>query len=519
MRLKRQHTSQLRVFISYRRDDSSGQTGRLADGLIARLGRPAVYVDVDSLAPGLDFVDQIHSSLEEATVVLAVIGPTWLSARGPRGRRLDDENDYVRLEIEAALARDIPVVPVLVHGADMPSPADLPPSISRLSYRHAFTLSDNSWTRDLDAFVKQLQFYFSGNKHRPLAREAAAVASEEHPHVRARGSSRRWQAAAVGVAALLAGTAVYVSGVGRGSDTHGIKTAGLDTRPTPSSSPGVVTTALKLLPATLKFYVGQKVQLKPTVAVSGGPPPPASAAIWSTGNPRVVQVGKTGLLRAIGPGRTTVTVRLAQLQATAVVTVVAGAKPMPASSPTSQPVIATSAPSDQPPTLDAIGGQSNDEGSSPRLTLGGHDPDGDALTYSASGLPAGLHLSGSVISGTISPTAANVTSAYTSLKSAAFTVTVAVHAGGKSATRRFTWTVRDVEFVMPNYVGYYGCNGDANCTDPSSLRNVKYYNHHFTCTVTSDPNLVDTIASQSPTAGRTWNWTAQATFSYYSSSC
>jgi hypothetical protein len=258
LRLLSRQRSDLRVFISYRREDSAGQTGRLADGLIARLGRPNVYVDVDSLAPGLDFVDQITTSLDEATVVLAVIGRSWATVAGPQGRRLDDANDYVRLELESALARDIPVIPVLVGGAQVPPPDLLPASISRLSYRHAFELSDSSWTRDLDAFVHQLQYHYGHGSPRrkttatpPHHDEAGAGRWSERGTRRSLFGRLGGGRAALGLAivAALVLVAGYLAGVGRGGSTVAdYRTVGstplVAVQRDLSWSPGVVTDTL-----------------------------------------------------------------------------------------------------------------------------------------------------------------------------------------------------------------------------------------------------------------------------------
>src|SRR5215510_8475155 len=102
------------VFISYRRDDSAGYAGRLHESLERRLGSDHVFRDVDTLQPGQDFVDAINQRLRECQVFLAIIGREWLDARDATGRRrLDQENDYVRLEISVALNRSqLLVVPV-----------------------------------------------------------------------------------------------------------------------------------------------------------------------------------------------------------------------------------------------------------------------------------------------------------------------------------------------------------------------------------------------------------------------
>ena len=118
------------IFLSYRRDDSASATGRLADALEAHFGDERVFRDHE-IAAGENFVEAIRRSVESATVVLVVVGRHWLDARDAAGRRrLDDPGDFVRLEIELALAARAAVVPVLVEGATMPSADDLPPSLA-----------------------------------------------------------------------------------------------------------------------------------------------------------------------------------------------------------------------------------------------------------------------------------------------------------------------------------------------------------------------------------------------------
>ena len=110
-----------RIFISYRREDAAGDAGRLADHLNRRFGRGQVFLDIDTIDPGTDFVRVLQSSLRETAAVLVVIGQRWTSVSYSSGvRRLDDAKDFVRLEVEESLGRDIPVVPVLVQGATMP---------------------------------------------------------------------------------------------------------------------------------------------------------------------------------------------------------------------------------------------------------------------------------------------------------------------------------------------------------------------------------------------------------------
>src|SRR4051812_49214807 len=137
------------VFISYRRQDSAGHAGRLSDQLKAGLGSNRVFMDVDGIAAGQDFVEAIEQAVGSCDALLAVIGPEWLASVDAEGnRRLDDPTDFVRLEISAALRRNVRVIPVLVGGASMPPKEALPPDIELLGRRQAVDLRDSRWSAD-----------------------------------------------------------------------------------------------------------------------------------------------------------------------------------------------------------------------------------------------------------------------------------------------------------------------------------------------------------------------------------
>jgi hypothetical protein len=164
------------IFLSYRRQDSQSATGRLADDLEARFGDERVFRDHE-IAAGDDFVDAIRRSVESATVVLVVVGPHWLAAADPQGRRrLDDPGDFVRLEIELALAAGVAVVPVLVEGARMPSQAELPSSLAAFARCQAVELADRRWRFDVDTLIASLQARF-GIDTAPSALSDAGAAS------------------------------------------------------------------------------------------------------------------------------------------------------------------------------------------------------------------------------------------------------------------------------------------------------------------------------------------------------
>jgi len=127
-----------KVFLSYRRGDSADVTGRIDDRLVDSFGRDNVFKDIDSIPLGVDFREHLTDAVGGCDVLLVVIGEGWLRAEDESGsRRLDDNADFVRIEVEAALQRDIPVVPVLLGNARMPKPEELPPSMQELSFRNA----------------------------------------------------------------------------------------------------------------------------------------------------------------------------------------------------------------------------------------------------------------------------------------------------------------------------------------------------------------------------------------------
>jgi hypothetical protein len=131
-----------RVFISYRREETAYAAGWLYDRLADHFGRDQIFKDVDSIQLGDDFVEVINAAVSACDVLLALIGDRWLTISDERGRiRLEDPNDFVRLEIEAAVSRDIRVIPVLVDGARMPRTDELPPGLAKLGRRQALELS------------------------------------------------------------------------------------------------------------------------------------------------------------------------------------------------------------------------------------------------------------------------------------------------------------------------------------------------------------------------------------------
>ncbi|RZL88861.1 MAG: TIR domain-containing protein [Variovorax sp.] len=158
------------IFLNYRRSDSEGQARALFQNLVDRFGRDAVLLDVAGLEKGRDFRKTIDRRLTICKVMLAVIGRSWLDARDEQGaKRLDSSEDLVRIEIAAALGRDIPVIPVLVGGASMPRAADLPEDLKDLAFRDGVELTHARWDSDVQLLIKALEPYLGEQPAKTVA--------------------------------------------------------------------------------------------------------------------------------------------------------------------------------------------------------------------------------------------------------------------------------------------------------------------------------------------------------------
>src|SRR5262245_53064575 len=169
-----------RIFVSYRRKDSAGHAGRLFDRLRDHFGAAQVFRDIDRLKAGDDFVEALARAVDSCDVFILVIGRDWAEARNERGqRRLDDPQDFIRLEVETALRRKVLVLPVLVEGATMPEPSDLPEPLSALARRQAIELSEHRWDFDIQQLLRRIEEVGGGKrsvwKSVPVRAAAAAL--------------------------------------------------------------------------------------------------------------------------------------------------------------------------------------------------------------------------------------------------------------------------------------------------------------------------------------------------------
>jgi TIR domain len=147
-----------KVFISYRRGDSAGYAGRVRDRLERELGRDLLFMDVDAIPLGTNFSKVLHEEVAKCGVLLAVIGPNWPDARDEHGnRRLDDPNDFVRIEIAAALQRNIPVIPILLDGATIPKADQLPEDLKELASRNGMDIRHASFHDDMNRLIRGLK--------------------------------------------------------------------------------------------------------------------------------------------------------------------------------------------------------------------------------------------------------------------------------------------------------------------------------------------------------------------------
>ncbi len=193
------------IFISYRRSDSPDATGRIYDRLVAEFGKAQVFKDVDSIPLGQDFRGHLNDIVGNCGVMLAIVGPHWTEARNAAGqRRLEDAEDFVRIELETALARDIPVVPVLVGHAPLPVASDLPGSLGSLVFRQSIAVRpDPDFHNDATRLVTALRAILDPEA---AAAEQAAAALAQAAAARSAQKARRlgWMLASVAIVAAVA---------------------------------------------------------------------------------------------------------------------------------------------------------------------------------------------------------------------------------------------------------------------------------------------------------------------------
>jgi hypothetical protein len=259
-----------RIFISYRREETAYPAGWLYDRLADHYGAGQVFKDVDSIQLGDDFVEVITRAVGSCDVLLALIGDEWLTITDEHGRRrLDDPDDFVRLEIEAALARDVRVIPILVDGARMPRAEELPDSLAKLVRRQALELSPSRFEFDTGRLLKVLDGTLAEVRAAhaepsptssvpqaapatpPAAPPSSGPSGPPGERRRRRSTRARVLAGAGGAVVLIVVVAVIVANSGTPSSPTG---AGA-----PSPSAGAATTSTSAGPTTTTPPAGEVV--------------------------------------------------------------------------------------------------------------------------------------------------------------------------------------------------------------------------------------------------------------------
>ncbi|HNB02025.1 MAG TPA: SUMF1/EgtB/PvdO family nonheme iron enzyme [Nitrosomonas sp.] len=147
-----------KIFINYRRSDSAGYAGRLYDRLVKHFGADHLFMDIDQIEPGEDFVEVLQKKLQAVQVAVVLIGKSWLDSKDETGqRRLDNPDDWVRIEIATLLERKIRIIPVLIGGAATPKSSQLPELLISLARRQAFEISDTRFHSDVDKLIQALE--------------------------------------------------------------------------------------------------------------------------------------------------------------------------------------------------------------------------------------------------------------------------------------------------------------------------------------------------------------------------
>ena len=150
------------VFISYRRLDSADITGRIYDRLAQHFGKTSIFKDVDSIPLGIDFRKHLQNSVGQCSVLLIIIGKNWLTPAENGSPRINDVKDHLRIELETALQRDIPIIPVLVQGATVPEESALPSSLGSLAYRNGIEVRpDPDFHGDMDRLIRGVEAHLT----------------------------------------------------------------------------------------------------------------------------------------------------------------------------------------------------------------------------------------------------------------------------------------------------------------------------------------------------------------------
>jgi hypothetical protein len=178
------------IMLSYRRDDSKWIAGRIFDRLEDHYGRGNVFMDIDAIPVGLDFREHLQQSLQRCDILLAIVGPKWLGTDEHGHHAIAEETDWVRIEIETALAKKIPVIPVLIDRLRMPKATELPEGLRNFAFRQAAEVDSGvDFRTHLDRLIRSMDLYLQGQSP-PLPANALAPVPKPDPRLPATGENR-----------------------------------------------------------------------------------------------------------------------------------------------------------------------------------------------------------------------------------------------------------------------------------------------------------------------------------------
>ena len=182
-----------KIIISYRRADSDAIAGRIRDRLASHFGENSIFMDIDSIPFGTDFRDYIRDALFDGDVLVAVVGPKWLGPGKGAHLRIQEENDPIRIEVETALDRGIAVIPVLVNGALMPKPSELPSTLANFAFRNAAEVdSGRDFHPHMDRLLRSIdQILQAKGKSVRAHRKRQRTGCSCRPRLSARGGCAR----------------------------------------------------------------------------------------------------------------------------------------------------------------------------------------------------------------------------------------------------------------------------------------------------------------------------------------
>lgn len=291
------------IFISYRRDDSAGYAGRLYDRLIPHFGADRVFMDVEGIELGTDFVAAIEEAVGSCRVLIVIIGDEWLKTADALGRRrLDDPHDFIRLETATALKRGIRVVPVLVGGALMPRADDLPEELKPLARRQAIEISHKQWDATTAELIRALEGILSSGAASasvpPVPQPRPRTGSARDP-VDDGAARRRWRMTAVASLALaIAGAGVWALLDTQSPSTQATSTPVLTAQAPPAGGPvaaGAPRTPAKVATAPRPTATPPVAAMSPPVPAAAVAPPatPAEPAVAPAPAPSIRQFQAT----------------------------------------------------------------------------------------------------------------------------------------------------------------------------------------------------------------------------------